>query len=91
MIAIVVQVAISLLFVLEFQQNKTTIESNLYECVSSYTHMCVRMYVYVSVYLCVQASVIVHPYNILRLLIFTHMMLRDRKAWIFSTDMQCSV
>ena len=87
MIAIVVQVAISLLFVLEFLQNKTTIESNLYECVSRYTHMCVRM----CVYLCVQASVIVHPYHILRLLIFTHMMLRDRKAWIFSTDMQCGV
>ena len=89
MIAIVVQVAISLLFVLEFQQNKTTIESNLYECVLSYTHMCV--YVCTHVCLCVLASVIVHPYYILRLLIFTHMMLRDRKAWMFSTDMQCSV
>ena len=86
MIAIVVQVAISLLFVLEFQQNKTTIEFNLYECVLSHAHMCVC----VCVHLCVQVSVIVHPYNILCLLIFTHMMLRDRKAWIFSTDMQCS-
>ena len=83
LIAIVVQVVISLLFVFEFRQNKNTIEFNLDECVGT-------EFSYVCIYVLVRKNVVF--YNTfcrhtwyLRLLIFTHVMLRDIKAWTQSS------
>ena len=93
LIAIVVQVVISLLFVFEFRQNKNTIEFNLDECVGTeFSYVCKHK----SVYVLVRKDVVF--YNTfcrhtwyLRLLIFTHVMLRDIKAWIVKSDMRYSV